>query len=111
MISSPVVVRGQWGQGMDDYGRKFTNSNEDYFRTDLVSNHYPARNPNLVLSFRPGSAAVIRSRTDIDAVGLDVVPVPGNEGLLQRLRDAHAEIRPGPGLSRPQFKQALRSLE
>jgi mono/diheme cytochrome c family protein len=37
---------------MDDYGRTFTNSNSDYMRGDLVSNHYHARNPNLVLSGR-----------------------------------------------------------
>ena len=33
-ISVPVVVRGQWGQSMDDYGRMFTNANEDYLRAD-----------------------------------------------------------------------------
>src|SRR5262245_39330416 len=44
-ISAPAVVRGQWGQSMDDFGRLFTNSNEDYIRADLISNHYPARNP------------------------------------------------------------------
>jgi glucose/arabinose dehydrogenase/mono/diheme cytochrome c family protein len=51
-IAQPVVSRGQWGQSMDDYGRLFTNSNSDYFRADLVSNHYPARNPNLVATNR-----------------------------------------------------------
>jgi glucose/arabinose dehydrogenase/mono/diheme cytochrome c family protein len=47
---SPVANRGQWGQGMDDYGRMFTNSNSDYIRVDLVPNFYPARNPNLILT-------------------------------------------------------------
>jgi mono/diheme cytochrome c family protein/glucose/arabinose dehydrogenase len=46
-VSAPVVLRGQWGQSMDDYGRLFTNTNSDYMRADLISNHYPARNPNL----------------------------------------------------------------
>ncbi len=54
-ISSPVTLRGQWGQGMDDWGRLYTNSNEDHFRADLIPPHYPARNPNLVLSPRAGS--------------------------------------------------------
>ena len=56
-ISSPVTLRGQWGQGMDDWGRLYTNSNEDHFRADLIPPHYPARNPNLVLSPRAGSPA------------------------------------------------------
>ncbi|MEY4939349.1 MAG: hypothetical protein RIQ93_1084, partial [Verrucomicrobiota bacterium] len=51
-VDSPAVVRGQWGQTMDDYGRMFTNSNESYARADLVPNRYPARNPNLVIPVR-----------------------------------------------------------
>jgi hypothetical protein len=49
-IHSPVANRGQWGQGMDDYGRLFTNSNSDYMRVDLVPNFYPARNRNLIVT-------------------------------------------------------------
>ena len=49
-IDGPVANRGQWGQGMDDYGRMFTNTNSDYIRVDLVPNFYPARNPNLILA-------------------------------------------------------------
>jgi glucose/arabinose dehydrogenase/mono/diheme cytochrome c family protein len=49
-LHSPVANRGQWGQGMDDYGRMFTNSNSDYLRVDLIPNFYPARNPNLIMT-------------------------------------------------------------
>jgi hypothetical protein len=65
----------------------------------------------ILQSFRPGSAAVVRSKEAIEAAGLVIVPVPGANPLPARLRDAHAEIRPGPSMTRPQFKQALRSLE
>jgi hypothetical protein len=71
----------------------------------------PLTEAEILQSFRPGSAAVVRSRDDVAAAGLTVVAVPGAGPLPQRLRDAHAEIRPGPGMTRPQFKQALRSLE
>jgi|SRR4051812_19667197 hypothetical protein len=71
----------------------------------------PLTEGEVLQSFRPGSAAVVRSRDDITAAGLTVAPVPGTGPLPPRLRDAHAEIRPGPGMTRPQFKQALRSLE
>src|SRR2546430_1076708 len=62
-------------------------------------------------SFRVGSQALKRSVAEIEAKGLQVIPVPGTEPLAQRLRDAHGEIRPGPGMSRAQFKQALTELE
>ncbi len=47
-ISQPAAIRGQWGQTMDDFGRLYTNSSESYLRTDLISHHYPARNPQVV---------------------------------------------------------------
>jgi len=61
--------------------------------------------------FRPGSQVVIRTRAEIEAHGLVIVPVPGEEPLSDRLRVAHAEIRPGPGMTRAQFKKALQELE
>src|SRR6266516_4028547 len=71
----------------------------------------PLTEQEILRSFRPGSAAVVKLKAAIDAVGLVVVPVPGARALPQRLQDAHAEIRPGTGMMRPQFKRALRSLE
>src|SRR5262245_10867688 len=62
-------------------------------------------------SFRSGSHSVTRSVADIEAKGLQVVPVEGAELLPERLRRAHREIRPGPGMNREQFKRALRELE
>ena len=71
----------------------------------------PLTENEVLQSFRPGGVAVIRSRKVIEAAGLVIVPTAGAAPLPQRPRDAHAEIRPGPGMTRPQFKQALRSLE
>jgi hypothetical protein len=71
----------------------------------------PLTEDELLQSFRPGSTVMIKSTDEITATGLTVILVPGADPLPQRLRDAHAEIRPGPGMSRPQFKKALRSLE
>jgi 2-iminoacetate synthase ThiH len=62
-------------------------------------------------SFRPGSQAIVRSVAEIERKGLQVVPIPGAEPLPERLRQAHAEIRPGPGITRGQFKQILKELE
>ena len=61
--------------------------------------------------FRPGSQALYRSVEEIEAKGLRVVPTPGEGALSQRLQDAHAEIRPGPGMTRAEFKRALLELE
>src|SRR5437660_4054714 len=62
-------------------------------------------------NFRAGSQVVVRGIAEIEQLGLRVVPLPGAEPLPQRLREAHAEIRPGPGMTRAQFKQALKELE
>ena len=78
---------------------------------DLNAVDPPLTEDELLQSFRPGSAVVIKSTDDITAAGLTIVPTQGAEPLPLRHRDAHAEIRPTPGMSRPQFKQALRSLE
>lgn len=65
----------------------------------------------ILASFRSGSQLIQRSIGDIEAKGLQIVPVEGAETLLERLRHAHREIRPGPGMTRDQFKKALRELE
>ena len=71
----------------------------------------PLTEDEILQWFRPGSSALVKFNDDIVAAGLTVVPVLGAALLPQRLRDAHAEIRPGPGMTRTRFKQALRSLE
>jgi hypothetical protein len=65
----------------------------------------------ILAAFRVESQLISRTREEIEAKGLIVVPVPGSATLPLRLRNAHAEIRKGPGISRGQFKQALQELE
>lgn len=45
--SMPTLDRGQWGIGMDDYGRLYRNWNEGPLYVDYLPAHYFARNPNL----------------------------------------------------------------
>src|SRR5262245_8526789 len=71
----------------------------------------PLTETEILGSFRPGSVAIMRSQAEIEEKGLRIVPVIGTESLPQRLREAHAEILPGPEMSRAQFKQALKDLE
>lgn len=79
-IHSPVANRGQWGQGMDDYGRMFTNSNSDYIRVDLVPNFYPARNPNLIMTNPRDGAPGSGVNYQADA-NQEVWPVRPNAGV------------------------------
>ena len=88
-ISTAVALRGQWGQGMDDYGRLYTNSNEDHFRVDLVPAYYQARNPNLILPIRPdGAASGVNYQVNADQSVWPIRPNPGvNRGYWEgRLR-------------------------
>lgn len=62
-------------------------------------------------AFRADSQLVSRTREEIEAKGLVIVLVPGSTSLPLRLRDAHAEIRRGPNMTRGQFKKALQELE
>ena len=62
-------------------------------------------------AFRPESHPVLRSREEIEEKGRIIVPISGSSSLPPRLRDAHAEIRRGPSLTRSQFKKALQELE
>jgi hypothetical protein len=71
----------------------------------------PLTEAEILDSFRPGSQAIMRSVAEIEQRGLLVVPIPGAGPLPERLRKAHAEIRPGPGMTRPQFKEILKELE
>ena len=78
---------------------------------DLDALTPPLTEAEILDSFRHGSICVTRSRTEIEEKGLVVRSIPGVGTLPPHLREAHAEIRPGPGLTRPQFKQALKELE
>lgn len=91
----PMVIRGQWGQTIDDYGRLFTNSNEDYFRADLVSPHYPARNPNLVPPFRSRrSVNGVNYQVDSDQTVWPSRPTPGvNRGYWENRLRADGSLR------------------
>jgi hypothetical protein len=71
----------------------------------------PLTEAEILRSFRPGSLAVVRTREEVQAKGLLVVPIPGAGPLPLRLGAAHGEIRPGPGMSRAHFQQALKELE
>jgi len=62
-------------------------------------------------SFRTGSRVIIRSPAEIEAKGLRLVSVRGEEPLPERLREAHCEIRAGATMTRAEFKRALRELE
>jgi hypothetical protein len=75
-----------------------------------------AINPSLTMEeilghFRLGSQPILRSVTEIVAKGLQIIPVEGTTTLPDRLRHTHREIRPGPGMTREQFKRALKELE
>ena len=65
----------------------------------------------ILANFRVGSQLIARSISQIESKGLCVFPVEGAESLPERLRQAHREIRPGPGMTRERFKKALRELE
>ena len=78
---------------------------------DTAAIEPPLTEMEVLNSFRPGSQVVRRSVAEVQAKGLEVVPIAGAESLPVRLREAHAELRPGPGMTRVRFKQALRELE
>lgn len=71
----------------------------------------PLTDAEVLTCFREGSQAVVRSANDLAARGLRLIPVLGSDALPPRLRDSHAEIRPGPAMTRAGFKQALKELE
>ena len=66
---------------------------------------------DILPSFRPGSLITTQEISKIESFGLSVVQTPGDPMLPQLLRDNHMEIRPAAGMTRNQFKAALRALE
>ena len=65
----------------------------------------------VLASFRTDSIIRTRSQHETMVAGLEVVAVEGTDNLPDRLRQSHRELRPGQGMTRAQFKQALRRLE
>jgi hypothetical protein len=65
----------------------------------------------ILAAFQTGSVALTRTVDEIKAAGLELAAVPGDPKLPPRLQQAHAEIVPGPGMTRNQFKTALKGLE
>ena len=61
--------------------------------------------------YRPGSQISTKTISEIEGHGLVVEKTPGDPKLPEHLQDAHMEIRPGPGMKRAQFKQAIKKLE
>lgn len=79
------------------------------FDPDLVDP--PLTDSEILEAFRSGSRLISRSTSEIEAKGLTIVSIPGAAPLSARLREAHAEIRPGGSMTRKEFKQALKELE
>jgi len=71
----------------------------------------PLAEGEILNAFREGSILVVRSVEAVFAAGLRIELMAGAGGLPDRLRTAHLELRPGPGMSRPAFKHALKGLE
>jgi molybdopterin-binding protein len=65
---------------------------------------------DILSSFREGSGLVTKPISEIQGHGLTVEPTPGDPSLPQNLQDAHMEIKPGPDMTRNQFKQAVKKL-
>lgn len=66
---------------------------------------------DILPSFRPGSLIATHEISTIESFGLILVQTPGDPKLPQLLQDNHLDIRPGDGMTRKQFKAALRALE
>jgi mono/diheme cytochrome c family protein/glucose/arabinose dehydrogenase len=47
-LKEETATAGQWGLTQDDWGRRYTNSNSDLLRADLLPPSYYLRNPRLV---------------------------------------------------------------
>jgi hypothetical protein len=71
----------------------------------------PLSEQEILDSFRPGGQLIVREVPMIEAKGLRVVRVEGAAVLPERLRQAHREIQPRAGMTRSQFKSALKELE
>lgn len=71
----------------------------------------PLTEGEILGAFRPGSVVLYRTVARLAGLGLELRPTEGADTLPDRLRAAHQEIRPGPGMTRTVFKTALKELE
>ena len=71
----------------------------------------PLTEAEILEPFRPGSIVLYRRMEQIVAAGLTLVATDGADVLTHRLRVAHREIGPTAGMSRAEFKAALKLLE
>jgi hypothetical protein len=71
----------------------------------------PLSEDEILAAFRASSVLVSVAKADVLAKGLQIVVIEGAPVLPQRLRESHAEIRPGASMSRQDFKKALKELE
>jgi hypothetical protein len=62
-------------------------------------------------AFRPGSLVITLEVEWLESFGLQVVRTPGELRLPKLLQENHMVISPGTGMTRKQFKQALKVLE
>jgi len=62
-------------------------------------------------NFRLGSRLSTHQRQFIESFGLKIEKTLGDSALPQELQENHWEIRPGDGMTRNQFKAALKLLE
>jgi len=70
----------------------------------------PLSESEILSSFRSRSQCILLAQSEIESKGLAVVSVAGAYSLPERLREAHAELRPGAQMTRPEFKQVLKEL-
>jgi len=66
---------------------------------------------DILPSFREGSLVTTQDTETIESFGLQVVKTPGDPRLPRLLQENHAVILAGNGMTRKQFKQALKALE
>src|SRR5258708_167786 len=78
---------------------------------DLTAVDPPLTEEEVLGAFREGSIAIVCDRATVEGTGLHLIPIAGGDVLPERLRAAHVEIRPGTGMTRLEFKAALKELE
>jgi hypothetical protein len=66
---------------------------------------------DILPNFRPGSRLTTHQSQLIESFGLKIEKTSGDSSLPQKLQENHWEIRPGDGMTRNQFKVALKILE
>jgi mono/diheme cytochrome c family protein/glucose/arabinose dehydrogenase len=77
-LKEETTAAGQWGCSQDDWGRRYTNSNSDLLRADLLPPSYYLRNPRLT------SRSALAFQVMKDQTCWPSHPTPGvNRGYLE----------------------------